>query len=107
MCASLNLQFKAINVYNELPTNDVTKLNDYKVCTACNGKEAVEVLKSKEIDLVISDIMMPEMDGIELCKYIKETSELCHIPVILLTAKHSVDDVVDGYGSGADCSWSS
>lgn len=52
------------------------------------------------MNLIVSDIMMPEMDGIELCRRIKEKFETCHIPVILLTAKITDEDQVMGYESG-------
>ncbi len=74
----------------------------YAVETASNGKEALEVLNEKNIDLVLSDIMMPEMDGLELCRHIKEDIELSHIPVILVTAKNDLDSKVQGLQMGAD-----
>ena len=74
----------------------------YAVDTACNGLDALEVLKEKNIDLVLSDIMMPGMDGLELCRHIKEDIELSHIPVILLTAKNDLDSKVTGLQVGAD-----
>ena len=76
--------------------------NNYAVETAQNGVEAMEVLREKNIDLVLSDIMMPEMDGLELCKHIKEDIELSHIPVILLTAKNDLNSKVTGLQIGAD-----
>ena len=74
----------------------------YAVETADNGKEALLVMREKNIDLVLSDIMMPEMDGLELCRRIKEDIELSHIPVILLTAKNDLDSKVQGLKMGAD-----
>ena len=74
----------------------------YGVETATNGKEALEVLANMNIDLVLSDIMMPEMDGLELCRHIKENIELSHIPVILVTAKNDLDSKVQGLQMGAD-----
>ena len=76
--------------------------NNYAVETAQNGVEAMEILKEKNIDLVLSDIMMPAMDGLELCRRIKEDIELSHIPVILLTAKNDLNSKVAGLQIGAD-----
>lgn len=74
----------------------------FAIETAVNGKEALDVLSKKQIDLVVSDVMMPVMDGIELCKAIKSTVDYSHIPVILLTAKIADEDQVEGFNSGAD-----
>lgn len=74
----------------------------YNVFTAGNGKEAMEILKEQDIQLVVSDVMMPEMNGYELCETIKNDIEYNHIPIILLTAKTSEEDVVEAYQSGAD-----
>lgn len=76
--------------------------NEYHVFTAMNGKEALVVLEHEKIDLIVSDIMMPEMDGVELCKSLKNNIEYSHIPIILLTAKTDVKDRADAYESGAD-----
>ena len=75
---------------------------DYALFTASNGKEALEVVNQQEVDLIVSDVMMPEMDGIELCRCIKNQFETSHIPVILLTAKNKEEDRVEAYESGAD-----
>ena len=75
---------------------------DYMVYTASNGKEAIDVVEQEEIDLIVSDVMMPEMDGIEFCQYIKNKFETSHIPVVLLTAKNKEEDRVEAYESGAD-----
>ena len=74
----------------------------YNVLTATNGVEALQVAQEHQVQIVISDIMMPQMDGNELCRHLKESMETSHIPVILLTAKSESDDVVAGYKSGAD-----
>lgn len=74
----------------------------YNVITAHNGAEALEKARTENIQLIVSDIMMPEMDGIELCKTLKGDMQTSHIPVILLTAKSEPDDVVEGYKSGAE-----
>lgn len=74
----------------------------YKVMTADHGREAVSKMQKNPPDLVISDVMMPLMNGIELCQYIKQNDTLSYIPVILLSAKSSITDRIDGLGSGAD-----
>ncbi|MDR0745163.1 MAG: response regulator [Mediterranea sp.] len=75
---------------------------EYRVFTAENGKEGVVIVENEDIDLVVSDIMMPEMDGIEFCKHIKGKLEFSHIPVVLLTAKNKEEDRAEAYESGAD-----
>lgn len=74
----------------------------YNVYTACNGKEAVKVLESQKINLILTDVMMEEMDGLELCQYVRATPILCHIPVIMLTAKTDVASKISGVEKGAD-----
>ena len=75
---------------------------DYNVITATNGKEALQLAHEQQVQLVISDVMMPEMDGIELCRTLKADMQTSHIPVILLTAKSESNDVLEGYQSGAE-----
>lgn len=74
----------------------------YNVISAINGTEALENLKDFEIDLILSDVMMPQMGGLELCERIKSTMETSHIPVVLLTAKGGTDNSIKGLKSGAD-----
>ncbi|MCK9341426.1 MAG: response regulator, partial [Synergistaceae bacterium] len=76
--------------------------NDYQVSTATNGKEALVMLEHEKIDLIVSDIMMPEIDGVELCRLVKNNIEYSHVPIILLTAKTDEKDRADAYESGAD-----
>ena len=80
---------------NEELLNLMTKLlgREYNVFTAENGKEGIIVLENEDVDLIVSDIMMPEMDGIEFCKYVKGHLEISHIPVILLTAKNKEERI--------------
>lgn len=74
----------------------------YNVFKSCNGKEALEVLKVESIQLVISDVMMDMMDGFELCTIIKKSFEHSHLPIILLTAKNTLQSKIEGLELGAD-----
>ena len=74
----------------------------YTVLQAADGVEALDVLDRENVNLVISDVMMPHKDGIELCRDIRSNIETCHLPVILLTAKADVGSVVEGLEHGAD-----
>lgn len=74
----------------------------YKIVIGVNGKEGLERAKEYTPDIIVSDIMMPEMNGIELCRTLKDDILTSHIPVILLTAKDSLSDKEEGYDSGAD-----
>ncbi len=74
----------------------------YRVLEASNGKEALDIAREHVPDLVVSDVMMPEMDGNKMCDEIKSDSELDFIPVILLTAKASIESKLTGLGQGAD-----
>lgn len=79
-------------------------LNEHfkKVYTAANGEEALAYIQQTSPDLVISDVMMPKMDGLELCKRIKTNIEISHIPVVLLTARSDSESTSFGYKIGAD-----
>jgi len=74
----------------------------YHILKAINGKQALDVLEKEDVDLVVSDIMMPEMDGLELCSTIKNDIRYSHIPIILLTAKASEEYQLEGLSIGAD-----
>lgn len=74
----------------------------YRILEAENGKEGLVIATSKLPDLILSDIMMPQMDGIELLDALKNATETSHIPVILLTAKSSVENKIEGLNYGAD-----
>lgn len=75
---------------------------EYNVWVANDGAEAWELLQGESPELIISDVMMPEMDGFELCKLIKSTFETSHIPVILLTSLCDKSDQLEGLGLGAE-----
>lgn len=72
------------------------------IYTASNGEEALKVIYKNYPDIVVSDVMMPRMNGFELCKVIKENSETSHIPVILQTARNESESISIGYEIGAD-----
>ena len=76
--------------------------SDFHMSECTNGKEALAMILKKEPDLIISDIMMPEMDGLTLCKKIKQNVTINHIPIILLTAKSREEDNLEGLNMGAD-----
>ena len=76
--------------------------DQYNLFRANNGSEAWEIIRSKSPDLVISDVLMPEMDGFELCRTVKSTFETSHIPVVLLTSLAEKENLIEGLGLGAD-----
>jgi two-component system, cell cycle response regulator len=79
------------------------ELNEkYTVIKALNGQDALDLLKEEVVQLVICDIMMPVMDGFELCRIIKTNFDYSHIPVILLTARNTLQSKIEGLELGAD-----
>ena len=76
--------------------------SSFLVNLASNGKEALEILASKAIDMVVTDIMMPEMDGMELCRQIKANPDISHIPIVIITAKNDLESKVKGLQLGAE-----
>lgn len=74
----------------------------YNIITAFNGLEALEKMEREVPDLIISDVMMPEMDGVDLCKKVKTDLRTCHVPFIMLTAKDNVIHRIEGLESGAN-----
>ncbi len=81
--------------------HDILK-ETYIVYEANNGKEALDLMRKVIPDLIISDIMMPDMNGLEVCNIVKETPATCHIPFIILSARDSIDHKTEGYEAGAD-----
>ena len=75
---------------------------NYHVFTAKNGKQAMNIIMKEELDLVVSDVMMPIMDGIELTKQLKSDKSFWQMPIILLTAKNKEEDKTEAYAVGAD-----
>lgn len=74
----------------------------FNTLKADNGEEALELLKENEVDIIVTDVMMPVMDGIKLCKNVKQNIRTCHIPVIILSAKTDIKDQMEGLQMGAD-----
>lgn len=77
------------------------KLDGIEVLEAANGRIALDVLEQHHVDLVVLDLMMPVMDGIEACRAIREREEWKNLPVIMLTARAQSNDVELGFGIGA------
>lgn len=77
-------------------------LENYKVRLAFDGKEAIKILNEETVDVIVSDVMMPYVNGYELCQYVKNKKEYSHIPIILLTVQDDKDSEIRGFKSGAD-----
>lgn len=76
--------------------------HEFRVLSAPNGAEGLKIAAREMPDLIISDIMMPEMDGLEMCKKLKEDIHTSHIPIVLLTARSSIEHQIEGTEAGAD-----
>jgi len=81
---------------------DILELDGYEVATVTNGYEALAVMEQKTPDLVISDIMMPQMDGLQLCEHVRQNARWAMLPFIFLTAKGHKGDIRQGMRLGAD-----
>lgn len=75
---------------------------NYRILVAQNGQQALEILAEHHVDLIVSDIMMPGIDGFSLVQHVKQDERYCHIPIILLSAKSTVDSKVEGLDLGAE-----
>jgi len=100
-----NLEKRKILIVDDVPTN-ITVLteilmSDYKMVCATNGTDALKLAVSSVPDLILLDIMMPEMDGYEVCRQLKSDDRTQNIPVIFLTAKKEEEDEVKGLELGA------
>lgn len=85
-----------------LLVKDYLEFRGYEVVTAENGREALEILEKEIPDMIICDVMMPEMDGYSLVKYVREDPKTSWIPVLFLSAKGQSQDRVKGLNTGAD-----
>lgn len=74
----------------------------YRLMQADDGQQAIDIMKDEDVDLIVTDVMMPRVDGFTLCESIKQNLETSHIPVILLSARDESDDLIEGYQHGAD-----
>lgn len=74
----------------------------YRIIEAGNGKEALRFASEAIPDLIVSDWMMPEMNGIEFCRYIKADEKTSHVPIIMLTSRSETKDKIEGFDTGAD-----
>lgn len=74
----------------------------YRIVTAYNGRDALAIIEKKAPDMVLLDVMMPEMSGLEVCQYIRKELNLRDLPVIMLTALNSNEDIIEGFSAGAN-----
>ena len=74
----------------------------YEVLKAANGQEALERINEQSIDIVLLDVMMPEMDGYEVCRKIKDDERQRHVPVVMITSLSSKEDRIKGIEAGAE-----
>lgn len=97
---------KKILIVDDIPENIELLMNllsnNYQLFAATNGVKALKIIHSNDIDLVLLDIVMPEMDGYEVCQRIKSISGVSHIPVIFVSSLDTMEDRVKGFESGAD-----
>jgi two-component system alkaline phosphatase synthesis response regulator PhoP len=85
-----------------IPLKMVLEAEDYQVVEASNGMEAIEKTKLEHPDVILLDLMMPGMDGIQVCNILKNDPLLSNIPIIMLTAKSEIEDKIEGIEKGAD-----
>lgn len=97
---------KILIVDDEVHIRDIIKfrlqVEGYEILEASNGRNAIDIMMSDKPDLVVLDIMMPDMDGWEVCKFAKGQSETKDIPILMLTAKTDIRDKIQGMVVGAN-----
>lgn len=88
------------NDHNLELVRKILDLEGYNIYLSDNGIQAIEFLKNKPVDLILLDVMMPGLDGFETCKVLKKQAEICEIPIIFLTARTEINDIVTGFKLG-------
>jgi len=101
-----NEQHSLILIVDDVPENlqvlgTILETKNYEIALASNGQQALDVIDDIQPDLVLLDIMMPELDGFEVCRRLKNSETTEKIPIIFLTAKTDTDDIVKGFELGA------
>jgi CheY-like chemotaxis protein len=81
---------------------EILESSGYRVFTAARAKEALDVLEAHPIDLIMTDVMMPEIDGLTFIRLIRESQKYAHIPVLVVSAKLGYEDQADAVGAGAN-----
>ena len=87
---------------NQQVIKNQLSLHNYNIIQAFSGKEALQIVDNRKPDLILLDIMMPEISGYEVCQKIREKFLPTELPIIMLTAKNRISDLVDGFSSGAN-----
>jgi len=103
---NLSEQTKILIVDDDPDTRDIIRLSldseTYRITEAKTGVEALEKVITHEPDIIVLDVMLPEKSGMDVCRILKESIVTAHVPVIMLTAKQTTDDKVEGLNTGAD-----
>jgi len=102
MIKDVNILVVDDNLENLKVVCSLLKEKKYLIALAENGERALKILEEIKIDLILLDIMMPEMDGFEVCRLIKKNPETENIPIIFLTAKSETGEIVKGFQAGRD-----
>ena len=80
---------------------DILSGNGYMIATAINGKSAIAKAKAHKFDLILLDIVLPDIDGFEVCSHLKSNPQTHDVPIIFLTAKREKDNIIKGFQLGA------
>lgn len=96
---------RMVLIVDDIPKNiqllgSILKEHNYRIAMATNGKQALEIARSTLPDIILLDIMMPGMDGFEVCRQLKSSEKTGHIPIIFITGRTDVEDIVTGFELG-------